>query len=75
MGPWRFIILWGVIAWGLPTAVLFSLVMSLALGDTDFLQVLPTALVAFPIGGAVWGAVMWALLVRRWRSLDQDGPA
>jgi uncharacterized membrane protein len=56
-GKWRFIFTYGVTAWGLSTAALYSMVMYFiyhwnALG-------IALSFVLFPIGGVVWGAIMW----------------
>ena len=58
-GKWNFIVKYGVLFWGLITAVLFSLFVSLVLRDASFFVVLPISIVLFPIGGMAWGLVMW----------------
>lgn len=58
-GKWHFIIKYGVLFWGLGTAVLFSLVMSFVLWEDPFLSILKESLMLFPLGGIAWGAVMW----------------
>jgi hypothetical protein len=57
---WR----WGVLAWGLPTGVLFS-VMMIVQPDESIGSAMGTAavaLVVFPLGGLVWGNLMWFVL-------------
>lgn len=57
-GKARFILLRGVLGWGLTTAILYSLVLWLVL-DTDIKMLLPISLVIFPMGGLLWGWSMW----------------
>jgi len=72
-GPWRFILLRGVIGWGLLTAVLFAFVMPLVDESSQtFFDRLPLALVIFPSGGVLWGAMMWYYFKRRWQGV-MDG--
>lgn len=54
----RFVLIYGVLGWGLSTGVIWALTMSL-LGWSDLRVVLPTAMVLFPIVGWAWGAFMW----------------
>ncbi|MGL4576318.1 MAG: hypothetical protein ACRCV9_16160 [Burkholderiaceae bacterium] len=55
-GAARYILVYGVLFWGLGTAVLFSALM-VALGTPA--KIIPIALVTFPVFGVVWGAAMW----------------
>ncbi|MBK9989223.1 MAG: hypothetical protein IPP19_00425 [Verrucomicrobia bacterium] len=60
----RFIIRFGVIGWGLTTAVLFTAWTAYSKENVRTLDlVLPFIL--FPIGGIAWGYFMWAFLM--WR--------
>jgi hypothetical protein len=65
MGRSRFVLLYGILGWGIPTAILFTLLQSYQNGWDGFLFELIPALVIFPIGGYVWGRVMWKFLERR----------
>lgn len=65
-GPLRFVLLRGVLGWGLTTALLYSLIMSAVTG-ANLRLLLPTSLVLFPVGGLVWGAAMWWFLERRYQ--------
>jgi hypothetical protein len=65
MGRGRFVLLFGVLGWGIPTAILFALLQSYQNAWDGFLFQLIPALVLFPIGGYVWGRVMWKFLERR----------
>lgn len=59
-GPLRFILLRGVLGWGVTTAVLWCALMAL-FTDKDWVQLMTVALVGFPVGGVVWGTVMWCV--------------
>ena len=58
-GIWHFIIKYGVLLWGLGTAFLFSLVVSLMQWEASFLSILKESLMLFPLGGIGWGTIMW----------------
>lgn len=64
-GRSKFVWRYGVLGWGVSTAILFSLLMAGAEGWDGFLFKLILALVIFPIGGYVWGRIMWAFLERK----------
>jgi hypothetical protein len=68
----RFIMVYGVLSWGLLTAIAWSLVTS-KLNMAEFLGVLPIALVVFPIGGYFFGAFMWAFTQRMRKKVASDG--
>ncbi|MHC4375837.1 MAG: hypothetical protein ACYS26_04465 [Planctomycetota bacterium] len=54
-GRTRFILVRGVLGWGVTTAVLWSVLMAISEGWSPW-STLPTALALFPIGGYFWGA-------------------
>ena len=58
-GKWNFVLKYGVLFWGLGTAVLFSLFIPMVSRTESFLGILPFALVLFPIGGIVLGVATW----------------
>jgi hypothetical protein len=58
---WRY----GILGWGIPTAILFVLLQGYLDGWDGLLFKLIPALVLFPLGGIVWGRFMWAFLERR----------
>lgn len=58
-GAMRFVLVWGVLYWGVVSALLAS-VMGALLGWASFLESLRWNIVAFPLGGALWGVTMWA---------------
>lgn len=65
LGRNRFVLLFGVLGWGVPTAILFVLIQCYQNGWDNFLFQLIPALVLFPLGGIAWGHVMWKLLERK----------
>ena len=56
-GPLRFILLRGVLGWGLVAALVYSLVMW-AVAGANLRVLLPLSMVIFPIGGVLWGAAL-----------------
>ena len=60
----RFVLLRGVLGWGLCTAVLYSLIMWL-ISDVDIRWLLPLALFLFLIAGVLWGGFMWWFIERK----------
>lgn len=70
-GAVRFVLMWGVLYWGLLTAVLASAITAL-FGSAGFLESLRWGIVGFPIAGALWGAFMWAHFESRYRREHHD---
>lgn len=62
-GALRFILVYGVLGWGLGTAALFVLLMWLA-GGFELGWLLRASLVIFPVGGLAWGGLMWWIMDR-----------
>ncbi len=60
-GRGHYVVVWGMIGWGVPTALLFTWGMS-AWQGMSFLGLLPLSLTLFPIGGYLWGAIMWRFI-------------
>ncbi len=64
-GKWNYILIYGVLGWGVGTGILFSLGFPLvteAMGDkAPFLPVFAGSIVLFPLGGIAWGYGMWIL--------------
>lgn len=61
----RFIIRFGILGWGLTTAVVFTAWTAYSKENVRTLDlVLPFIL--FPIGGIAWGYFMWAYLMWRY---------
>ena len=68
-GKARFILLHGMLGWGLTTAVLYSLLMWLVM-DASLKVLLPIALILFPIGGLLWGWCVWSFSERAFHKRD-----
>ena len=61
-GKWNYILIYGVLGWGVSTGVLFSLIFPLVMGGkVPFLPVFALSIVLFPLGGIAWGYCMWIL--------------
>ena len=58
----QFVWLFGVLFWGVGTAILFSLMMAWQEGISQMAIILPVSLAIFPAGGWLWGQLMWRLL-------------
>ncbi len=54
MGKWRYILLYGMLAWGVTTAALFTAWMWYTKGTPRLTEVV-AAFVMFPLGGIAWG--------------------
>lgn len=70
-GPVRFILIYGVLGWGLTTALLFSVISSF-IGPRTFSEILGLAMIIFPLGGVAWGWMMWWLSERNWRRYQAE---
>lgn len=64
-GMHRFILVKGVLAWGVTTALLWSLIMCLITPNYNIKFNLPLALVLFPLGGIGWGYWVWCISERK----------
>ncbi len=83
-GKWHFILIYGVLGWGVGTAALFSLIFPLVMGHkVPFLPVFASSIVLFPLGGIAWGYCMWILsekayakarISEQMRAADADKP-
>lgn len=62
-GPLRFIVLRGMLGWGVTTALLWCGLMTV-FTDREFLPLLTAALIGFPVGGLIWGGAMWFMAER-----------
>jgi len=70
-GKWNFILFRGVIAWGLMTSVLFTLIQYF-LNDRQYPSHMWSYFIVFPIGGFAWGHFMWIYFNNKYQSLDSD---
>ena len=65
-GRRRFILVRGVLGWGVLTAVLWSALMAFLGMGVGFLGNLAVAIVLFPIGGLAFGAWAWSIGERKY---------
>ena len=63
-GKTRYILIHGVLGWGLLTASLFSIWTFFTKGNITTAEIV-VAFVLFPISGLFWGASMWSRLKRK----------
>jgi len=61
----QYILRIGVLGWGVPVAILFSIIQGFQYGWDGFLLRLIPALVLFPAGGILFGMLMWWTLQRK----------
>ena len=69
-GSYRFILIFGVLIWGVSTGVLYAAMVAYAeRGETGvpFWRLLWPGLALFPAGGIAWGAAMWFLNERAYK--------
>ena len=59
MGRRKFVLYYGVLGWGVSTAILFAGLEAHSKGFGYFLPSLAAALVLYPLAGIVWGRFMW----------------
>lgn len=62
----RFVLVQGVLRWGVGTAILYTLFTWLV-AHTNLLKVLSLSLVIFPICGIFFGIIMWFVLQRNYQ--------
>ena len=67
-GKARYIVLNGVVGWGVSTAAAFSAWNWYTHGSLKPVEVAVTFIV-FPLGGIVWGNVMWGILKNQYVGL------
>ena len=58
-GKLRFILLYGVVFWGLGLAIVFPTIRSIFFNTQIELPELLSGIIGFPLIGAFWGLVMW----------------
>jgi len=75
LGRRRFIIRYGVLRWGLCTALLWSTLMYFWNEPGQFWVTLGIGVALFPIGGYGWAAAMWRINERAWHKCERRGPA
>lgn len=67
-GMLRFIVFRGVLAWGITTAFIVQLIMSLT-SDKSFFDGFITSLITFQLGGILYGYVAWMMMLNKSRKL------
>jgi hypothetical protein len=65
LGRTQYVLRFGVLGWGIPSAILFSVIQGYRFGWDGFLVQLILALIIFPLGGILFGRLMWRLLVKK----------
>jgi asparagine N-glycosylation enzyme membrane subunit Stt3 len=58
-GRMAYVLKYGVVGWGVPTGVMFSIVMAAMQGWERFWVLLAVSLILFPIGGIAFGVLTW----------------
>ena len=61
LGRTQYVLCFGVLGWGIPVAILFSLIQGYRLGWDEFVSGLIPALIIFPLAGIPFGLCMWKL--------------
>lgn len=67
-GKWHFIILYGVLGWGISTALFFSLIQTY-IYSSSFTEQISTALVIYPLSGLGFGFVLWMMTNNQYNKL------
>ena len=70
LGRTQYVLRYGVLGWGVPTAILFALIQSYRLGSDGFLFQLIPALIIFPLGGILFGRIMWRVMEKIAKAAD-----
>ena len=69
-GRWRYILLYGVLAWGIPMFVVMTFVLNP--GRAQNAGLLALQLVIWLVGGAMFGTTMWYVNERNFRKAIAD---
>ncbi|MEE9328784.1 MAG: hypothetical protein V3V30_01495 [Parvularculaceae bacterium] len=78
----KFVLLYGVLLWGMLSGLLYALITSFVLPKifggsfgASFSIMLPVSLGLFGIGGVFWGMALWAINQARWKKYSAKSPA
>lgn len=74
MGRPRFVLLVGVLYWGVLTGLLWSVAMAAIQGWDRLPTLLPIALVGFPVGGFFFGAYVWKASEKQYLEARGEAP-
>ncbi len=65
MGRKKFVLLFGVLGWGVPTGILFGVLRAYQDGWEQLPVLLAISLAVFPAAGILWGRGMWWWMERK----------
>ena len=71
IGRNRFILIYGVLIWGITVAIFWSVIMNYLMG-WSFIPLLLGALVVFPVGGYFFGSAVWNQGESRFERFQSD---
>jgi len=71
-GKWSYVLKIGVLGWGVPTAVIWSVTMQFK-GSIPFIKSLLFALAIFPACGVLFGLIMWFFVKRQYKNVELQG--
>ena len=61
----QYVLCFGILGWGVPTAILFALIQGFRFGWDRVLSELIPAIIIFPLAGVFFGLCMWKMLGNR----------
>ncbi len=67
-GKWHFVIVYGVLGWGISTALLVTLIQT-SISSSSFIEQISTALVIYPVSGLAFGFVLWMMVNNQYNKL------
>ena len=66
-GKRKYIIKYGLIFWGIPMAILVSLLQYLSVGKLNVIMNVIISIIVFLLGGLLYGLIMWTYLEKRYK--------
>jgi len=70
-GIWHYVLVYGVLLWGVTTAILFSIFWHF-FGLSSFGSVILPSLIQFPLGGVIFGLLMWYIMKWQYKKSLND---